>query len=131
MNHKKLLLVVTSLVLASLLMAACGTVSPAQSSFPTGKFVLPHTESEGVQFNEDGTWTAFYYGENVAEGTYSVKGDLYIEESNDTNCGKSPMSFRYTFDGTNLKFDLTDESKNDTCENRRMSFDGITYVLTK
>jgi hypothetical protein len=94
--------------------------------------VLPGTdESEGVYFNEDGTFTAFYYGADVAKGTYSVKGDLYVEESNDQNCGKSPMSFRYTFDGTNLKFELTDESKNDTCENRRQSFDGVTYVLSK
>lgn len=131
MKNKKLDLLVTGLVLLSLILSGC-SVASTPSSFPTGKFELPESDgSEGIYFNEDGTFTAFYYGADVAKGTYSVKGDLYIEESNDQNCGKSPMSFRYTFDGTNLKFELTDESKNDTCENRRMSFDGITYVLTK
>jgi uncharacterized lipoprotein YehR (DUF1307 family) len=129
--NKKLILLVIGICL-SLLLAACGSASSAESNFPTGKFVLPDThESEGVYFNEDGTFSAFYYGQDVAAGTYSVKGDLYIEESNDSNCGETPMSFRYTFDGTNLKFELTDESKNDTCENRRNSFDGVTYVLVK
>lgn len=129
--NKKIMLLVIGMCLA-LLLAACGSASAAESNFPTGKFVLPDThESEGVYFNEDGTFSAFYYGQDVAAGTYSVKGNLYIEESNDSNCGVSPMSFRYTFDGTNLKFDLTDESKNDTCENRRNSFNGVTYVLVK
>lgn len=129
--NKKIILLVVGLLL-SLLVAACGSASSSESKFPTGKFVLPGTnESEGIYFNKDGTFTAFFYGADVAKGTYSVKGDLYLEESNDQNCGKSPMSFRYTFDGTNLKFDLTNESKNDSCENRRQSFDGVTYVLVK
>jgi hypothetical protein len=128
---KKLFRMVIGLGLLSLLLAACGGVPTPQSTFPTGKFVLPDNEFEGVYFDENGTWYAFFGGEHVAEGTYSTKGDLYIEESNDSNCGKSPMSFKYSFDGTNLKFDLTDESRNDTCENRRLSFDGITYVLTE
>src|SRR5215213_9763305 len=130
MNKKIILLVIGMLV--SLVLAACSSASPAESNFPTGKFVLPDSNgSEGVYFNEDGTFAAFYYGQDVVKGTYSVKGDLYIEESSDQNCGKFPMSFRYTFDGTNLKFELTDESKNDTCENRRQSFNGVTYVLSK
>ena len=128
---KKLFRMVIGLGLLSLILAACGGVPTAQAAFPTGKFVLPDNEFEGVYFDENGTWYAFFGSEHVAEGTYSTKGDLYIEESNNSNCGKTPMSFRYTFDGTNLKFDLTDESRNDTCENRRLSFDGITYVLTE
>lgn len=130
MNKKSILLVIG--IYLSLVLTACGSASSSESNFPTGKFVLPGTdESEGVYFNKDGTFTAFYYGADVAKGTYTVKGDLYIEESSDQNCGKSPMSFRYSFDGTNLKFELTDESKNDSCENRRQSFDGVTYVLVK
>lgn len=130
MNKKIILLVIGMLLFLAL--AACSSASSSESNFPTGKFVLPNSdESEGIYFDKDGTFTAFYYGEDVAKGTYSVKSDLYIEESNDQNCGKSPMSFRYTFDRTNLKFELTDESKNDTCENRRQSFDGVTYVLVK
>jgi hypothetical protein len=130
MNKKISLLVIG--IFLSLVLAACSSASSAESNFPTGKFVLPGTdESQGVYFNKDGTFTAFYYGADVAKGTYSVKGDLYIEESNDQNCGTSPMSFRYTFDGANLQFELTEESKHDTCENRRNSFDGVTYVLVK
>jgi hypothetical protein len=109
------------------------TVVPTESTanFPTGKFVLPDNRFEGLYFDQNGTWYAFFAGERVQEGTYSTTGSLYIEESNNSNCGESPMSFKYTFDGTNLKFDLTDQSRNDTCENRRLSFDGITYVLTE
>src|SRR5215208_1230741 len=99
--NKKIVLLVIGLVLTSLIAAACGSISTVESNFPTGKFVLPNNEYEGVYFSEDGTWYAFYYGDHPAEGTYSVKGDLYIEESNNSNCGKSPMSFGYTFDGTN------------------------------
>jgi hypothetical protein len=127
--NKKIILLVIGMYL-SLVLAACSSAASSESSFPTGKFALPASNGlEGIYFNEDGTFSAFYYGEEVAKGTYSVRGDLYIEESNDQNCGKSPMSFRYTFDGTNLKFELTEESKQDTCENRRLSFDGVTYVL--
>jgi hypothetical protein len=89
MNKKIILLVVGMLL--SLVLASCSSASSSESNFPTGKFVLPGTdESEGVYFNKDGTFTAFYYGADVAKGTYSVKGDLYIEESNDQNCGKTP-----------------------------------------
>jgi hypothetical protein len=130
MNKKFILMWVG--ILLSLVLAACSSASSATSNFPTGKFVLPGTdESEGIYFNKDGTFAAFYYGADVAKGTYSVQGDLYTEETTDQKCEQSPMSFRYTFDGTNLKFELTDESKNDSCENRRQSFDGVTYMLVK
>ena len=129
--NKKIVLLLIGLVSLSMILAACGSTASIAPNFPTGRFTLPDNTSEGIQFNEDGTWYAFYYGDHPAEGTYSVKGELYIEESNNSNCGKSPMSFRYTFDGTNLHFELTEESRNDTCDNRRLSFDGITYVLMK
>ena len=132
MKSKKWILLINLSIMLMLILTACGGLSSAKPNFPTGKFALPESDgSEGINFNEDGTWTAFYYGADVANGTYSVKGDLYIEESNNWNCGKSPMSFRYTFDGANLKFELTEESKNDICENRRNGFNGITYVLVK
>jgi hypothetical protein len=85
--NKKLILLVIGLYF-SLVLAACGSASSSESNFPTGKFVLPGTdESEGVYFNKDGTFTAFYYGADVAKGTYTVRGDLYIEVSSDQNCG--------------------------------------------
>lgn len=119
------------IVLAALMLTACGGATSTDSNFPTGKFMVPGSEFEGMQFNEDGTWYVINYGAHDPSGTYSVKGDLYIEESNNYNCGESPMSFKYTFDGTNLKFELTEESKSDICEDRKNAFDGTTYVLTK
>ena len=90
--------------------------------------MLPDTESEGIRFNQDGTWTGFYYGEDVAQGTYHVEGDLYTEEANPETACPTSATYRYSFDGTNLKFELVGE---DTCQNRRESFNGVTYVLSK
>jgi hypothetical protein len=65
----------------------------------------------------------------LARGTYSVDGDLYGEQSNNGNY-PVPMKYKYTADGTNLKFDLNDQSKNDLCGERKMGFDGVTYMLS-
>ncbi|MBK9007756.1 MAG: hypothetical protein IPM31_12265 [Anaerolineae bacterium] len=129
MNNKKFSLLVAVLMLAMLVLQACA--SKPSANFPTGRFANPEAPLEGFDFHEDGTWNNFYYGAHEVWGTYSVKGDLYIEETNNFNCGKSPMSFRYTFDGTNLHFELTEESKNDECEGRRGAFDGTTWVLVE
>jgi hypothetical protein len=126
MNHKKLLLVVTGLVLASLLIAACGTGSPSAAGFPTGKFVWEGSELQGVYLNEDQTWSAFYYGEEVDKGTYDVKGNLYTQETSQV-C-PSAATYEWSFDGTNLTFKLQGE---DPCDIRKASFDGQTFILTK
>jgi hypothetical protein len=126
---KKMLLLVVGLMLVSLLLSACG--SSDKSGFPTGKFMNPKSEiGEGMEFNTDGTWRAFNSGYTLARGTYSVEGDVYIEETNNGNC-PAPMSYKYSFDGTNLKFELTDQSQDDSCADRKAGFDGITYVLSK
>lgn len=126
---KSLLLLVIGLMLASLVLSACG--SSDKSSFPTGKFVNPDSEiGAGMEFKEDGTWRAFNSGYTLARGTYRIEGDLYIEESNNGNC-PVPMQYKFSFDGTNLTFELTDQSRNDTCGERKMGFDGIAYVLSK
>lgn len=129
MKFGKLYLLMFVLMSASLIISACAGSTP--SNFPTGRFADPEDPLVGFDFHEDGTWNNFYYGAHEVWGTYSVKGDLYIEETNNFNCGKSPMSFRYTFDGTNLHFELTEESKNDECEGRRNAFDGTTWVIVK
>ncbi len=129
MNNKKFSLLLAGLMFVMVVLQACAGSSA--SNFPTGKFADPEDPLVGFEFHEDGTWNNFYYGANEVWGTYSVKGDLYIEETNNFNCGKSPMSFRYTFDGTNLQFELTEESKKDDCEGRRDAFDGTTWVLVK
>ena len=129
MKITKLALSVLGLLMAAWVLSACSSSEP--SNFPTGRFMVPGNDFMGFQFNEDGTWYAINYGQHDPSGTYSVKGDLFIEESNNHNCGESPMSYRYTFDGTNLKFELTEESQNDICEDRRNAYDGTTFVLTE
>lgn len=129
MKTQKLLSLLIGLLL-SVMLAACG--SSDKSGFPTGKFMDPESKvGGGIEFNEDGTWRVFNSSYTLGRGTYSVDGDLYIEETNSENCGVSPMSFKYSFDGTNLRFELTEESMNDTCDGRKQTFDGKTYVLTK
>lgn len=123
--NKKIALLMIGLVLASLILAACS--SAADSNFPTGKFILSDSEYEGIYFNKDGTWSGFAFGQETAKGTYHVKGDLYTEESSPDAC-PTAATYKYSFDGTNLKFELVGE---DNCQNRRESYNGITYVLSK
>ena len=129
-NLKKLVQLIGILVFVAILTTACSGAAD-QGNFPTGKFVLPDDEFAGFNFNSDGTWNAISFGEVVAEGKYKVDGDLYIEQTNDQGC-TAPMSFKYSFDGTNLKFQLTEESAADTsCDSRKAGFDNMTYVLAK
>lgn len=151
MKNKHLFMLVVGSILLSLTLAACGPSAPSPApttipsptlqpieeptqppaSFPTGKFLEPDNEDAGFEFKSDGTWRAFHGIYTTGRGTYSTNGDLYIEETNSENCGTSPMSFKYSFDGTNLKFELTEESINDNCDGRKMAFDGKTYVLSE
>jgi hypothetical protein len=151
MKNKHLLTLVTGLILVSLALTACNPAAPTlaptvvpsptlqptkaptepPASFPTGKFVEPDNAEAGFEFNADGTWRAFNDIYTIGRGTYRVKGDLYIEETNSENCGTSPMSFKYSFDGTNLRFELTEESMDDNCDGRKMAFDGKAYVLSE
>jgi len=134
MKSNKLFLLVMVLLLAGL--AACSPAAPPEpavtnapaSNFPVGKFIDQDDRFRGFYFNEDSTWIAIDAGEHVAKGTYSVNGDLYIEETNDQDC-PAPMSYQYSFDGTNLTFQLTEASKADTCQPRIQGFNGKTYVL--
>lgn len=128
---KKMLLLVVGLMLASLILSACGSGSSAASNFPTGKFTPPGKELEGLYFGEDGTWYAFSYGMHLAEGTYSVKGDIYTEKTNNAGC-TAPMKFHYKFDGTNLTFSYVDDPAKDVdCTGRHAGFNNVTYTLTK
>ena len=124
MNKKNAFLMI-GLVLASMVLATCG--STGGSSFPTGKFILSDSAYEGVYFNKDGTWLAFAFGQELAKGTYHVKGDLYTEDSSADAC-PTDATYKYSFDGTNLKFELVGE---DPCQHRRESYDGVPYVLSK
>ena len=61
-------------------------------NFPTGKFVKSNSPSHGLIFNNDGNFSVFDGSQTIANGTYRVEGDTYIETSNDQNC-PVPMSF--------------------------------------
>ncbi|MFN8386272.1 MAG: hypothetical protein U0X92_07595 [Anaerolineales bacterium] len=97
MNNKKFSLLVAVLMLTAGI-ASLRWVVPVELSH-----WMSHPEEPlvGSDLAKMVMWNNFYYGAHEVWGTYSVKGDLYIEETNNFNCGKSPMSFRYTFDGTN------------------------------
>ena len=124
--NKNIILIVIGVVLSSLVLAACAAGSPSDFGFPTGKFVWEGSDLQGIYLNEDKTWSAFYYGESVDEGTFKVTEDLYTQETS-REC-PSPATYEWSFDGTNLKFKLRGE---DTCDIRRESFDGQTFILTK
>ena len=127
MKNKKLYVLVLGLMLASLILSACGSTSPSDVGFPTGKFVDSENDLVGYYFNEDMTWAYFMYGQNGAEGKYSLKDNLWIEEGTEGEC-PFPGTYEWTFDGTNLKFKLVGEDK---CDPRRESTDGRTFVMTK
>jgi hypothetical protein len=105
-------------------------IDPA-SNFPTGKFVHSEEELNYFTFNENGRWTFYFFGEREASGMFRVEGDTYIQLTGvlGVNC-PVPMSFKYTFDGTHLTFQLTDQSKDDPCGSRKALYDNTTYVLS-
>lgn len=130
-TYKKLFSLLIGLLLVSIILTACSASSSGPSGFPTGKFINPNDKNGGgLQFNADGTWTAFNSAYVLARGTYSVDGDTYVEESNNGGCSV-PMSFKYTFDGTNLAFTYTGNPADDACDGRRAGFDNVTYTLSK
>jgi hypothetical protein len=148
MKNKKL--VVIGLLLLSVTLAACSTAAPVTAptnaltatihpteaptepaiNFPTGKFVKSSDQNHGVIFNNDGTFAVFDGSMTIANGTYRVEGDTYIETSNDQAC-PVPMSFRYTFDGTNLTFNYVSNPADDPCGGRRGDFNDVTYTISE
>jgi hypothetical protein len=130
MKSKKIF--VFCLLLLSVTLAACGTAASAEPAinFPTGKFVKSNDQDRGVVFNTDGTFSVFDGSMAIANGTYRVEGDTYIETSNDENC-PVPMSFKYTFDGANLTFNYVSNPADDPCDGRRGDFNDVTYIISK
>ena len=122
----KILTITVVMMLASLILTACGSSSPSDVGFPTGKFVDAENDLVGYYFNDDMTWAYFSYGAIGAEGKYQLKDNQWIETGT-ADCS-FPGTYEWTFDGTNLKFTLVGEDK---CDPRRESTDGKTFVLTK
>lgn len=126
MKNHKLYSIFIGLFLIALTIAGCNAGSSAKSDFPTGKFMSASNQYVGYVFNQDNTWTYLDWGEIGAQGTYSVKGNQWIEEGTE-EC-PYPGTYNWSFDGTNLAFKLVDEDK---CEPRRQATDGQIFVITK
>ncbi len=128
MNRKFLFFLVFGLLLA-LALPACGGFK--QSDFPTGKFIKSGETDYGLEFKSDGSFQVFQ-GDNVfVHGTYSVKGDTFTETGNDGGC-KSPVEFKYTFDGEKLTFKYAGNPDDDVdCTGRHADFNNVTYTLAK
>ena len=105
---------------------------PDISPFPAGKFFHQNNPNLYYTFSEGGRWGHFEVGMQFARATgrFSVDGNIYIQESNSAGC-PVPMSFEYTFDGKNLHFQLTDQSKTDTCGDRKDFYNNKTYILSQ
>jgi hypothetical protein len=101
------------------------------SPFPVGKFFHQNHPNLYYTFSEGGRWGHFEVGMQfaLATGRFSVDGNIYTQESNSAGC-PVPMSFEYTFDGKNLTFQLTDQSKTDTCGDRKDFYNNKTYILS-
>jgi hypothetical protein len=128
MKNNKLLLLVLGLGLLSLFLAACG--SPEEPSFPTGRFIKAGEPNHALVFKEDGTFAVMEGSSTIVIGTYSIDGDIYTEESNNFGC-LTQMSFKYTFDGTNLTFNYVGNPEDDPCGGRRGDFDNVTFTLSE
>jgi predicted small secreted protein len=130
MRNNKSFLLVLGIVLLSLLLAACGSTSSGEAGFPTGKFIKSGEPNHALFFNEDGTFSVMEGSTTLVIGRYSVDGDTYTEESNNFGC-LTPMSFKYTFDGTNLIFNYVGNPADDPCSGRRGDFDNQTFILSE
>jgi hypothetical protein len=145
MKNKKFFVI--GLLLLSVTLAACSPTAPTNAlttatipptevatepvaNFPSGKFVKSNSPSHGVIFDNDGTFSVFDGSITIANGTYRVEGDTYIETSNDQNC-PVPMSFKYMFDGTNLTLNYVGNPVDDPCGGRRFDFNNVTYILSE
>jgi hypothetical protein len=102
------------LLLAIMLLSACA----GTQEFPTGDFyestpggssnqILLMADELYFSFSEDGTFEiSNSLGNEHITGTYSIEGDKYTEVSTDlASCSiKGPATYKWTFDGTTLKF---------------------------
>jgi hypothetical protein len=129
MKNKKMLLLVSVLILLSILLAACGSKKEANLPFPTGRFLQSGSATHAHVFNEDGTFAVMEGSTTLVVGKYSVNADMITFESDNFGC--PPVSIKYTFDGTNLTFNYPGSPEDDPCGARRGDFDNVTYTLSE
>jgi len=113
-----------------LALSACGG-SSQKSNFPTGKFIKSGSESYGLIFEPEGTFSVFLNSTVLVSGTYTVDGNIFTETSNNGGC-KTNVNFTYTFDGESLTFQYVDSPDDDmACTGRYADFNNVTYTLSK
>ncbi|MCP4543694.1 MAG: hypothetical protein GY832_41805 [Chloroflexi bacterium] len=95
--------------------------------FPTGRFV----NEDGVrafEFDQDGIWRFFEddLEHPALSGKYVSNGNFYTEMThNDPDYSQVPVTYRWTYDGQNLTFDLWGEDVND---HRESVYNQQTYT---
>ncbi len=103
-------------------------IDPA-SNFPTGRFVNVNDQFSVFYFGKDGRWAHYYDGFRSAGGRFRVEGDTYFQVSlSGTGSCPVPMSYTFSFDGTSLKFELTEQSRKDACSEQKRHYSNTTYV---
>ncbi len=104
--------------------------SAEQGAFPTGTFVGETYSSHAFEFFADGTFTYaegdYTEGDPDVSGIYGIRDDLYTEMVHDyAGYDKIPATYRWTFDGERLTFELVGE---DVLYSREQSMTGQTYI---
>jgi hypothetical protein len=125
-------MVVLGMLLALIVvLGACYPVPASAPAFPVGKLMRPDSQTRALEFNKDGTFSALDGTTHLAEGTFSVQGDVYTETSNNQNC-PSPRHYKYTFNGSKLVFRPIEDPATDTCPGRRLDFnETVTWTVAK
>ena len=121
-----LIVMISMLCAITLVLAAC-TSSGDTTEFPTGRFVREGREDYVFVFNEDRTY--MYFEGNLekpdVEGDYSIDGDLYTEETHNTNDPKVPATYIWAYDGQKLTFKLVGE---DVIPHRKGVYNRSTWI---
>ncbi len=132
MKHNRIFSLALVFLLLALALAACGGSSSKASNFPTGKFIKQGETDYGLIFRDDGTFAVFVQGNvTVVNGKYEADSTTFTETGNDVGC-KSPMKFKYTFDGSKLTFNYAGNPDDDLdCAGRHADFNNVTYILSK
>jgi hypothetical protein len=107
-----------------------GTSAPIRGDtgeFPTGKFVLDDSRFFAIEFDENGNWIDYVTDADTPSGggKYAINGNLYTEMTHSySGVPQVPATYYWTFDGTNLTFELWGEDVNPY---RKSALDGRTY----
>jgi hypothetical protein len=104
-------------------------------AFAPGKYLRQGSPDRALQFNKDGTFVPLLLPDNIhlAEATYSVKGNVFTETSNDQGC-ISNRHYNYAFDGAKLVFTPVEvyDPATDSCDGRASDLNpSVTWVMIK